>query len=162
MELKLKELTSNNFPSAFFVITPERDLDNFVNRINVPNIKVKIIRGDRCNTKGELFKEFSRVLQFPNYFGENWDAFEECIGDLSWLKTKGIIIIITNSNMILKEENEDVLRTFTSILLETATYLKGKLLFKIIFHVEEKQELPLLLKNIAEERILEKKNPVNR
>lgn len=50
----------------------------------------KLIKIDCKNiyTKEELFNEFSKVLQFPSYFGKNWDAFDECFWDMEWIKDK--------------------------------------------------------------------------
>jgi hypothetical protein len=31
-------------------------------------------------------------LRFPGYFGRNWDAFEECVRDLSWLPPGRVIL----------------------------------------------------------------------
>lgn len=28
-------------------------------------------------------------MQFPDYFGQNWDTFEDCLTDLDWLQAGG-------------------------------------------------------------------------
>lgn len=32
-----------------------------------------------------LLEALGTALRFPDYYGTNWDAFEECVRDLSWL-----------------------------------------------------------------------------
>jgi RNAse (barnase) inhibitor barstar len=45
------------------------------------------------DSKSELFESFSSQLQFPAYFGQNWDAFYDCLCDLTRLhKTKFLIL----------------------------------------------------------------------
>lgn len=36
-------------------------------------------------SKQKLLAVLADKLRFPNYFGWNWDALEECLRDLSWL-----------------------------------------------------------------------------
>ena len=43
-------------------------------------------------TKEALLDELYRRLRFPDYFGDNWDALEECIRDLSWLPAGPVVI----------------------------------------------------------------------
>jgi hypothetical protein len=43
-------------------------------------------------TKIELLELLGDRLRFPDYYGVNWDAFEECLRDLSWLPERDIVI----------------------------------------------------------------------
>jgi hypothetical protein len=40
----------------------------------------------------ELFDVLGRILHFPDYFGRNWDALDECIRDFSWLPPGDVIL----------------------------------------------------------------------
>src|SRR5262245_6192975 len=43
-------------------------------------------------TKEALLRELAQRLRFPEYFGANWDALDECIGDLSWLPDGPVVV----------------------------------------------------------------------
>jgi len=43
-------------------------------------------------SKQALLTLLSRQLSFPDYFGENWDALDECMSDLSWLPIGSVIV----------------------------------------------------------------------
>lgn len=56
-------------------------------------IDSKTIRINKdIKNKTELFNLFSSQLNFPNYFGKNWDALFDCLSDLSWVNEFNIII----------------------------------------------------------------------
>ena len=58
------------------------------------------IRGVRCKTEEEFFREISASFQFPWYFGENWAALDECICDLEWLKFRRILVLVNDFSKI--------------------------------------------------------------
>ena len=41
-----------------------------------------------------VFRSTARALQFPDWFGANWDALEDCLTDLSWSSAGGHILLI--------------------------------------------------------------------
>jgi len=42
----------------------------------------------------DLLALFSKGLDFPGYFGWNWDALEECLQDLAWIDQPSRIVLI--------------------------------------------------------------------
>ena len=64
--------------------------------------------------KGKLFEIYSRGLRFPPYFGEKWDAFEECLGDLSWLKRPTKVYVLHESHPFTTDSQD--LKTYLQIL----------------------------------------------
>ena len=69
-----------------------------------------------------LFNEFGATLQFPYYFGENWNAFDECVKDLSWLYTSGFVLIIIDADQILIEaaDSDGQMQSLLTILNSAA------------------------------------------
>ena len=76
---------------------------------------LKVIKGAKCQTITGLLTECARALDFPDYFGHNWDALEECLADLEWLPAKGYILLITDAECVLPNNEEDY-ETFLEIL----------------------------------------------
>lgn len=79
---------------------------------------VKEFHGRKCGSKSGLMGEFSRVLDFPSYFGKNWDAFADCLMDLQWLPAPGYLFVISEAELLLSNHDEDY-ATFLSILEES-------------------------------------------
>ena len=76
---------------------------------------VRIIKGRHCKTLDNLFTEFARALEFPDYFGHNWDALEECLVDLEWLPARGYILLITDAAHVLPDDTA-AYETFLEVL----------------------------------------------
>lgn len=52
-----------------------------------------IINLEQINDKKDLFIQLQTLLHFPDYFGHNWDALNDCLKDFHWIEEKGIVII---------------------------------------------------------------------
>ncbi|QHZ46487.1 barstar family protein [Bacillus sp. NSP9.1] len=73
---------------------------------NESEVFLTVIEGNNCITPEHLMKEFAKKLKFPNYFGENWAAFDECINDLDWLDSEKYVLFIRNSDKLLLQNEE--------------------------------------------------------
>jgi hypothetical protein len=76
---------------------------------------LRVIKGAKCQTTAGLLTECARALNFPDYFGHNWDALEECLADLEWMPAKGYILLFTDAAHVLPEDEEEY-ETFLEIL----------------------------------------------
>jgi RNAse (barnase) inhibitor barstar len=84
--------------------------------IKAPNgFLLTVVRGGKCRTAAGLFAELAEALEFPDYFGHNWDALEECLVDLEWLPAKGYVLLFTDAELILPDDEEEF-ATFLEVL----------------------------------------------
>jgi len=87
---------------------------------------LRVINGKKCATSAGLFTEFARALGFPDYFGHNWDAMEECLADLEWLPAKGYVLLLTDAQAVLADD-EDEYETLLEILSDAGeAWSKGQ------------------------------------
>ncbi|MFB7235007.1 barstar family protein [Streptomyces sp. NPDC056269] len=64
--------------------------------------------GRRMTSHDGLFSEFSRVCEFPDYFGRNWPALSDCLEDMLWFdETKRFLLVIHHWSDVLSESPRD-------------------------------------------------------
>lgn len=112
----------------------EREIRDLVTKPPIGSVSIKFVRGERCRNRTDLFVEWSHSLHFPDYFGRNWDAFQECLEELPVRKGEDdfrgdtradelaeiILVLITRSTELLSDEPESQLETLIEILRSAA------------------------------------------
>lgn len=57
---------------------------NGVYRLDQPSDLLPTLDGRGLDGKAGLLSALGWALEFPDYYGANWDALEECLNDMSW------------------------------------------------------------------------------
>src|ERR1051326_1670912 len=98
--MDLKRLLSKHGPSIHVLSSEEAE-----QLTHQPPEKTAIvmrrIRGHKAKTTAALFDEMAAALQFPSYFGENWNALDECLNDLEWLPGDAYVLVFERSPEVL-------------------------------------------------------------
>ena len=76
------------------------------------------IEGKNITRKEQLLNHVATVLQFPNHFGQNWDALEECLTDLEWVDGDGYVIYYDHIDGLLGT-HPDQFETLVEILRDS-------------------------------------------
>jgi len=89
-----------------------------------------------------LLKAYYDKLNFPGYFGFNWDALRDCLGDFSWIETNQIILIHDCLPQLSKKD----LKIYLTILSEASSDWKSgeKHQLEIVFPQELKPRIERL------------------
>jgi hypothetical protein len=87
--------------------------------------------------KPELLKNIAAALDFPDWFGANWDALEDCLSDLSWSKAGGHVLLFEEA------ERGDDLGVLIDVLRSSAEFWagRGKPFFAVF--IDPARSLPL-------------------
>src|SRR5215831_1290174 len=107
------------------VIAAPADLSNQVRALEQKSTKglaARFVRGRRASTKSALFDECAAALQFPLYFGENWDALNDCLGDLDWLDVEAFVLVIADASQLLAKAPAEECKQFFHILEQAGTH----------------------------------------
>jgi hypothetical protein len=87
---------------------------------------VRTIRGSKMKTVDSLFDEFAAALQFPHYFGENWNALDECLTDLDWLSGDSYLLLVADAPLVLTQEDPGEFAAFVKVVIRAAKEWAGR------------------------------------
>lgn len=85
-----------------------------------------------------VFESLAHALAFPDWFGRNWDALEDCLGDLSWRGDAGRVLVLSHS------PGGGELRALIDVLNSVAQYwaAREKGFFAVFIDPAQRLKLP--------------------
>ena len=98
----VESVTSESGPWVHRVIESEAGLIRAA--ISGADVLVIELDGSKMRSIDRLFAEYQQRFSFPDYFGWNWNAFDECLGDLRWLPARKYVTIISHADQVLSNE----------------------------------------------------------
>ncbi|MES1982711.1 MAG: barstar family protein [Pseudomonadota bacterium] len=76
------------------------------------------------HSKGELLAVLAQAIHAPDWFGSNWDALADALGDLAWQPASVYILLLQNyANCPLSDAERD---TVNEILAGAVTHWRAQ------------------------------------
>ena len=113
-----------------------------------PHALVRHLRGTKMRTLQGLFDELASALQFPPYFGENWDALDDCLNDLDWLPVGACTLLVLDTQHVLDRAEPADRTALAEILKSAAEAWNGSRPFHVVLHRAEGSNLPPLAREL--------------
>ena len=82
----------------------------------------------------DLFEKLASSLHFPDYFGNNWDAVDECLADLEWLpESNSYVVILSGSQKLWTNALETAGKLISAWLVAAESWSEESVGFHLIF-----------------------------
>lgn len=79
------------------------------------------LAGQSVIDKPSFLRACAEAMRFPAYFGNNWDALADMLGDLSWLPAQGYVLLYDHADTFARHSPAEW-EIAQTILAETAAY----------------------------------------
>ena len=68
----------------------------WVSQVSATDYAVWRVDLAKVRSKSSLLAALATALDFPDWFGHNWDALQDCLTDLSWRPAPGYVVVLEN------------------------------------------------------------------
>jgi RNAse (barnase) inhibitor barstar len=85
---------------VYYLPATRRDtLEAATARVHLRPILINISQGTHV---GALLKQLGETLNFPDWYGANFDALHDCLTDPDWMPGKGLVLFLTGTASLHK------------------------------------------------------------
>jgi RNAse (barnase) inhibitor barstar len=121
----VKKLFENEAPSGVYWLkspSPSADLSKLA---KAQGLAFFHLDGKNIERKEQFLNHAASVMHFPDYFGGNWDSFEECLTDMEWVNSDGFLIYFDHTDKF-SQHHESQLETVVELFQDAVGYWKDE------------------------------------
>ena len=83
------------------------------------------LEGQKIEKKEQFLNHAAVAMKFPSHFGNNWDAFYDCLTDMDWVDTQGYLIYFDHTDAFA-DHHESQLETVVELFQDAVDFWKGE------------------------------------
>jgi len=121
----------------FYRISPETKIDLLLQSAKSNFWQSFYIKGEDIINKVTFLNTWSKTMNFPDYFGNNWDAFDDCILDLEWCDSTPRIVIYDQPEKFAHQDPEEWETVMDVLFVALGYWTKTATPLYIIFQTED-------------------------
>jgi RNAse (barnase) inhibitor barstar len=91
------------------------------------------IDGRTLQSDQDVFSAVAKAFAFPDYFGRNWDAFDECLRDLAWLPAGGYVLVVEHASSLWERAPKSAGKLIDSWLFVAEDWAQNGISFHLVF-----------------------------
>ncbi|HEY9618128.1 MAG TPA: barstar family protein [Microcoleaceae cyanobacterium] len=103
MDQVLNILTNQDQVGIYQLVT-EIEVEALFEFCRTHDFQLVCLDGQTITNKSEFLQACAQAMEFPQHFGLNWDALEDCLTDLDWLPAKGYVVLYEQPELFAQSE----------------------------------------------------------
>jgi hypothetical protein len=87
----------------------------------------------QISSEEELLSAVAEALRFPDYFGGNWDALDDCLRDMNWLPSAGCVLFVLGAQRLWSSHGPQAGQLVESWLLAAEFWSQQSIPLHLVF-----------------------------
>ena len=104
---EVEKLLSKELDAGVYRLASETDANALLTEMRAQGWIPFYFDGRAITDKESFLRMAAAAMNFPDYFGRNWDAFEECITDLEWIEKRPRVLIYDHVSTFLEQSQKE-------------------------------------------------------
>lgn len=124
VEKELEKIFSEKVEAGVYRLASDVEANTLLTEVRERGWVPFYFDGQAITDKESFFRMAAAAMSFPSYFGNNWDAFEECVTDLEWIEERPRVLLYDHASHFIKQSPKEW-KTASSILGDAVEESKG-------------------------------------
>ena len=122
---ELKNIFSSDSPRGVFWMKSHATVSELTRLARAKGMAFFHLEGEKIEKKEQFLNHAAVAMKFPSHFGNNWDAFYDCLTDMDWVEADGYVIYFDHTDAFASH-HESQLETVIELFEDAVEFWKGE------------------------------------
>jgi RNAse (barnase) inhibitor barstar len=122
---ELKNILASDQPRGVYWLKTHASVAELGKQARARGMAFFHLEGKKIEKKEQFLNHAAVAMKFPTHFGQNWDAFYDCITDMEWVDAEGYAIYFDHTDAFVKH-HESQLETVIELFQDAVNFWKDE------------------------------------